>query len=268
MTLRRCVLRLALAALPLSCDAGTAPAPGNGETLLQAIERGRRFLAQQPRETTSILLFLDVLHRRFGLEEFAGMADEYERLVAGMARPAPDVFSSRRLLDADARIEPELLKQLVAPVNRITHPALHAREIPLPAKYRGRLQRAAAAGGYELTHVGLALIWLAENGQREVVDEAFVEDVAAAMGALLDPANGVDDLEIESAAFLHGLGRGALVPPAFLEAVVAAQLPDGGWASDPAAQPPTANDHTSALALWLLLEATRPEASKGPTLAG
>lgn len=266
----RACLGLVLAALLLACVDGSPPPASAGEgdeRLLEAIDRARGFLAQQPRDNTGILLFLDILHRRFGLEEFAGMADEYERLVASMPRPAPDVFSSRRVLDASTRIDPALLKELVSPVNRITHPALHARELPLPAKYATRLRRATERGGYDLTHAGLALIWLAENEQRTAVEEPFFDEVAAAMAALLDPADGVDDLEIESATFLHALDRGGLVPRAFIEAVVAAQQEDGGWPSAPGATPPTSNDHTSALALWLLLEATRPPASKGPTLA-
>ena len=231
-----------------------------------AIERARAFLAARPRDTTGSLLFLDLLHRRFGLEEFAGMLAEYDRLAAGMPRPAPDVLSSRRLLDAGTRIEPELLRRLVSKVNRITHPALHAREVPLPGRYANRLARAADAGGYELTHAGLALVWLAEHGRTDVVDEAFVERVARDMAALLQPADGTSDLEIEAATFLHALSRGELVPTAFIDAVLDAQLPDGGWPADPAA-PDEPNDHTSALALWLLLEASTPVAEKGPTLA-
>jgi len=234
--------------------------------LAAAIARARAFLGTRPHDTTGLILFLDILHRRFGLAEFAGMPAEYERLVATMPHPAPDVFSSRRMLDASARADAALLSRLVSPVDRITHPALHARELALPPHYATLLARAAAAGGYPLTHVGLALIWLDENGHGDIVGDAFRERVASGMAKLLAPADGISDLEIEAATFLYGMGRGALVPRAFLDALVLAQLGDGGWSADPAAEPDTPNDHTSALALWLLLEATVPDAEKGPFL--
>jgi hypothetical protein len=106
-------------------------------------------------------------------------------------------------------------------------------------------------GGYELTHVAIAIRWLEENGCEPHLPalRAEVADAIAA-GVRSDPH--VDDVELESAALLYYLGRPELVPADFPLSILPAQRGDGGWAALP--DDPRSDWHPTMFALWVLLE--------------
>jgi hypothetical protein len=74
-----------------------------------------------------------------------------------------------------------------------------------------------------------------------------VYDVANAGGS-----NVVTDLRVDAMSFLAAAGRHDLIQASWVDELLDAQLPGGGWRSNPT--DPVATDHTTGLALWLLLQ--------------
>jgi len=124
---------------------------------------------------------------------------------------------------------------------------------------------------YFYTHLALSLQWLQEKGC--VTDQAGAnelrERLIRAMEKLISQ-NGPDtDLGIECMAMLCYLRVPGRVKPAWVEKMVAAQLPDGGWANayDLKAPELVSNGHTTILALWVLLEQAVPKINDVPWVA-
>ncbi|MGB9854118.1 MAG: hypothetical protein ACPLRY_04855 [Candidatus Bathyarchaeales archaeon] len=151
-------------------------------------------------------------------------------------------------------------------VDLITVPALYCDRLGLPEDYLATLEKAASRGGYLLTHVLLAVIWIRENGCEKQLPEDFIGDIYRANAALINDDQVVNDLELEAAAFLYLAGQGALVKYAFVEHVIAVQNDDGGWrySSD---SPGDSNWHSTILGLLLLLHVKIPADSYPPMLA-
>ena len=141
--------------------------------------------------------------------------------------------------------------------------ALHCDVAPLDDDELARWDELTALGGYEATHVLLAWFTATEVGCDDAgiaaagnrAADRVVGDFTARLAAGLVAAD-VDDLLIEQAAFLERVGRGDVFTPAFVGALVDAQLPDGGW---PRTTGDTTSDwHATALAVWALSAVTEP----------
>lgn len=236
----------ALGVTSLHCGAGHARV----ET---AIEQAIRFLADPAHLYSHAgYYFVYSLHRRFGIQAFADLPDRYRNFRArspGLARGG-DLFE--RLIDPSARLQRERLAEVPHPVDRFTIEALYCDQLPVPDGYESLLREMIAKGGYELTHVAMAIAWLDENGCVPHLP-ALREEVTEKMAAGVRSDGRFDDLEYESAAFLYYLGRGDLVPRDFPVSLLEAQNADGGWAENwPGTD--SSNWHPTAFALWVLLE--------------
>jgi hypothetical protein len=141
--------------------------------------------------------------------------------------------------------------------------ALHCDVAPLDDDALARWDELTALGGYEATHVVMAWFTATEVGCGDGdvaaagarATERVAEEFSARLAADLTPDD-VDDLLIEQAAFLERVGRGDVFTATFVQALVDAQLPDGGW---PRTAGDTASDwHATALAVWALSAATGP----------
>jgi len=263
-----------LALLPLlfaACDDG-APRVDPGtpvertiplEELDQAIERAQA-LFDRGMDNLQVCLFLGAVRRRHGLEGFEEAASEYDRLRKE-AQPVPDFRALRRILFPETTFERDEVPTLTDDVNRIFVPALYCDRFTAPLSYRRELIAAEKKGGYYLTHVGLALIFLESLGCESPFPDpaAFRERVCLRMAELLQPGDGVTDLELEAAAFLLTMGRHDLVDDVFLETTLRHQLPDGGWAFE---SPIASNWHASAMGLWTLLEVRNAGRAKVPLI--
>jgi len=212
------------------------------------------------------LLFLNVIYRRFGVQEFANTLQLYDQEITEYPDQAPILRVFRRIADHNNQLQPEDLEAVTEDTDRITVPALYCDRLGLPSDYPTLLDAAMNMGNYLITHVFLAVIWMQENGCEVPMPNDFVENVYHATAALIDDNSVVTDLEIEAAAFLYMVGQGALVDNAFINRVIAVQNDDGGWfaSSD---MPGESFWHASILALLLLLHVEYPADSYPPMLA-
>jgi hypothetical protein len=132
----------------------------------------------------------------------------------------------------------------------ITVPALYCDAYPLDsATYFPKLRAEMAVGDYRLTHALLAVLWLQEHqcfAPRDL--RALREALVAGCSAIIARYPSWMDLNIEAAALQQAAGE--RISQDWIDGVIAAQRPDGGWLDIP--QHTASNTHTTILALWLL----------------
>ena len=233
-----------------------------------AIERAIDFL--EDRREPYALLWLDVIHRRFGIAEFANSLQHYDQVLTEQPEEASLLRVFRRIADYDNPLQTEDLQAVSLPSDIIIVHALccDRPERGLPVDYPKMLDREAREGGYHLTHVLLAWIWVQENGCELALPDGFIDEIYSANAAIInnDPKT-VDDLKLEAAAFLYLAGQGDLVDDSFIERVIASQNGDGSWGN-------SSNDqdaeylhwHSTILGLMLLLHVEFPADYYPPVL--
>lgn len=255
------VLGLAVLLVALACSAPERP-------LEDALSRAEAYFAtRMDRADLGTAHLLGYLHRRFGLElhDAAGVA--LHAPPAERARPALDAVF-RRLVDPAATASTEQIAALDNPIDRMTGLALHCDHTGLPHDWADALRRAADQRGYALTHAALASEWSLENGCRSLAEIAPVQhDLVERLVALASDRAALDetyrassDLFIEALVMLYYLRAAERVEPAWLDALLEMQRPDGGWPLRPDAS--SSNPHPSVLAIWVLLENLRPDAPR------
>ena len=211
------------------------------------------------------LLWLDVIHRRFGIEEFVNSLQRYDQVLNELLGQPLQLRVFRRIADHDNPLQKGDL-EMVVDLDRVIVPALYCDRLGLPDEYAALLKEKVSLGGYELTHVLLACIWIQDNGCEVPLSGGFIENIYRANAALIGDDPVVEDLELEAAAFLYLAGKGKLVDNAFIEYVIAAQNDDGGWSisGDTAEE---SNWHPTVLGLLLLLHVGFPSGAYPPILA-
>ena len=228
------------------------------------LQRGINFFAGS-REPYA-LLWLDVMHRHFGIAEFADALQRYDQEITTRTDEAPLLRVFRRIADHDNQLQDGDMQSVVIEVDRITVPALYCDRMGLTDNYPAMLEGAAVQGGYLLTHALLACVWFKENGRAVPLSARFINDMYYATATLIGNDPVVTDLELEAAAFLYLAGQGALVNDAFVDRVIEVQNSDGGWlfSSD---TPGSSDWHSSILGLFILLHREYPVDSYPPMLA-
>lgn len=211
------------------------------------------------------LLWLDVIHRRFGITSFADSLQRYDQMLAEDPEEAPLLRVFRRIADHDNPLQAEDLEAVSTDTDQVTVPALYCDRLGLPADYPEMLDELASLGKYKLTHVLLAWIWIQDNGCEVPLPDGFIKDVYRDTAGLIGDDPVVDDLELEAAAFLYLAGQGALVDAAFVERVIAVQNDDGGWGYS--SRSGDSDWHPTILALMLLLHVRFPADLYPPILA-
>jgi hypothetical protein len=212
------------------------------------------------------ILWLDVIYRRFGVLEFADALERYDQLLGGYPKETQSQFHIfRRIADRDNVFQTTDLTAASSELDSFTIPALYCDQFGLPEDYSEILVSAADLGGYHLTHVLLAWIWIQENGCELVLPDGFIEDVYFANAALVNDDHVVNDIELEAAAFLYLAGHGTLVDSSFIEQVVTSQNKDGGWAFSGEGKR-VSHAHSTILGLLLLLHVEFPSDSYPPVL--
>ena len=230
------------------------------------IEKAINFL--EDRNEPYALLWLDVMHRRFEITEFADALQRYDQSLTEHPEEAPLLRVFRRMADYNNPLQTEDLQAVSLPSDIIIVHALYCDRLGLPVDYPRMLDREASQGGYHLTHVLLAWIWVQENGCELALPDGFINELYRANAAIInsDPTT-VDDLKLEAAAFLYLAGQGDLVDDSFVERVIASQNGDGSWGN-------SSNDqeaeylhwHSTILGLMLLLHMESPADSYPPVL--
>jgi hypothetical protein len=208
------------------------------------------------------LLFLNIMHRRFKVPQFADSLKRYDEVLAERPKEAPLLRVLRRIADANNPLQPDDMRHVSVQTDRLLVSALYCDQLGLPPFFAEALVKAVKAGGYPLTHALLAWTWVQDNRCASTVPDGFAEELYRAVAAIVDDGTPlVNDLKLEAAAFLCLARQGARVNPAFVQHVVAIQKADGGWGKTDAANPAKPDEsswHSTILALLLLLHVTFP----------
>jgi hypothetical protein len=212
------------------------------------------------------LLFLDIIYRRFGIEEFSDALQRYDQILAENPDNSPLYRLFRRIADHDNPLNETDLLAVTSPLDQITIPALYCDLncdlMKLDSSYLAILEKAVSNQAYLATHVLLAWIWIQENGCNFTLPQDFAETVYNANAALIDVEDEtVYDIELEAAAFLCLAGKANLIKDGFAEQVLESQNPDGSWGYS------IDNWHTTVLGLLYLLHLEYPSDSYPPSLA-
>ena len=227
-----------------------------------AVANGVHFL-NRTREPYG-LWFMGMMHRLFGVPEFADALKRYDEEIATRPNEAPLLRVLRRLNDADNPLRPDDWDQVLIHTDRVLATALYCNRLGFPPDFAEVLEKGVQAGGYHATHVLLAWIWMQDNGCQLAVRDGFVEEMYRANAALLeDRPSLVNDLKLEAAAFLCMARQGNRVDPRFIRHVVSIQRADGGWGkldTPNPARPDESSWHSTTLALLLLLHVDFPRA--------
>jgi hypothetical protein len=212
-------------------------------------------------EEPEALLWLDVMNRRFAIQEFANSLQRFDQLLPLI----PDQISAtrlfRRIADYYNPIDEEDIQMVKYDVDLITVPALYCDRLDLPSNYTMVLEEGVNQGGYQLTHVLLAWIWIQENDCKLELSLDFIENMYQANAALINNDHKVTDLEMEAAAFLCLDGQIELIDDSFTQQVIASQKSDGSWGYT------SQKWHTTILGLLFLLHLEFPCDTYPPTLA-
>ena len=174
------------------------------------------------------LLWLDVMYRRFGIEVFADSVRRFNEVMFWYPEQSNvDLFS--RIVDYHRSINAAEIEKVTDELDRITLPALYCDRLDFPTNYSTLLQNGVSKGGYQLTHVLLAWIWIQENGGEIELPDGFIDNMYQANAALINSDSTTTDLEMEAAAFLCLAGERELVDDSFVDWVIASQAVDGSW---------------------------------------
>jgi hypothetical protein len=206
------------------------------------------------------MLWFDVMHRRFGIDEFTNALEQFDQMLWWFPEKSY-VRLFRRMADYDARISAHDLEKVTNELDLFTLPALYCDRLELPSNYSALLQEGVSNGGYQLTHVLLAWVWIQENGVELALPDGFIDDMYRANAALINTDSTVTDVEMEAAAFLCLAGQSELIDSSFVDCVIASQAVDGSWGGT------NARWHTTVLGLLFLLHMEFPSDSYPPVLA-
>lgn len=195
------------------------------------------------------LLFMTILHRRFGIEEFADAHARYDEVLPEHPEQAPVLRVFRRVFDANNPLVPDDWDHVTIETDRLLVSALYCDRLGLPPTFAEVLRRAVRQGGYGLTHALLAWAWAQDNGCALTLPEGLLEEMLSGAAAIInDDPTAVDDLKLEAGAFLCVAHHSSRVDLGFVKRVIAFQNRDGGWGPVD-----DSNWHATVLALMIVL---------------
>jgi hypothetical protein len=93
------------------------------------------------------LLFLNIMHRRFGVPEFADSLKRYDEVLAERPKEAPLLRVLRRIADANNPVRPDDWDHVSVQTDRLLVSALYCDRLGLPPSFEEALVKAVKAGG-------------------------------------------------------------------------------------------------------------------------
>lgn len=135
----------------------------------------------------------------------------------------------------------------------------------LPANFWTVMDESVRMGGYFVSHVALALEMMESNKcVTPPIATSIDNEVALEMRKIVNDPSTVADLRYESIAFLLMRDRRDLVKQEWINQIVSEQREDGTWAQEAGGN--KVDFHSTLLALWSLLEYSRPDTSEEPLI--
>ena len=208
------------------------------------------------------LLFMGLIHRRFGIEEFAYAPKLYDEVLPEHPERAPVLRVYRRMFDARNPIQLEDWQHVTIQTDRLLVSALYCDRLGLPESFAEALSRAVSQGRYAATHALLAWVWVQENRCPLAVPDGFLDKMYGTVAAIIDEdPTTVNDIKLEAGAFLCLAHEVARVDLGFVRRVIAFRNHDGGWGRpvEGAGKPDESSWHSTILALMILLHVRFPE---------
>jgi hypothetical protein len=208
------------------------------------------------------LLFMGLIHRRFGIQEFADAPARYDAALPEHPDRAPVLRVFRRMFDANNPIVLEDWEHVKIQTDRLLVSALYCDRLGLPESFAEALERAVSQGRYAATHALLAWVWVQENRCPLALPDGFLDKMYGTVAAIIDEdPTTVSDIKLEAGAFLCLARQVARVDLGFVRRVIAFRNADGGWGRpvEGAGRPDESSWHSTILALMILLHVTFPE---------
>jgi len=187
------------------------------------------------------------------------------------------IYGSLDVFENEAYAKQQLYQRLVNPNYRISVSALvnytknnptedlqyvmlagmYCDQIPLTDLYWEKIKAQNALGGYFLTHAILSLHFLSCN-QCEVSNKLskIKKEQALQLQKLIETTS-IIDLKYEAIAILKLVAPQTRIKEEWVTQIIENQYKNGAWSANPGRQAP--NDHTTLLALWVLLESKYPK---------
>lgn len=137
--------------------------------------------------------------------------------------------------------------------------------LTLPPNFWPSMEKSIQDGSYYLTHVALAFEFMKDNGcALHPTAQDMSNRVNEGMVKLADDPGTVADLRYEAVAFLLMRGEDDLVKPEWINQIVEEQREDGGWTEKVGGS--KNSPHATLLAMWSLLEYSRPNTPDEPLI--
>lgn len=230
-----------------------------------AIARGLTYL-EQTDPNPHLVLFMNNFYRRFGMTRFRDAAAIFDMEMKMTNESTLAVMRGlRRLIDARNGLGVPVSDLCVPGADLQVCPALYCDRAEAPATYAETLRASLARGGYELSHIGMAMMVAQDLGCADFIPAEIASGAVDGMKKLVAVDGRLTDLEMESATTLTYLGHGSSIPEGFAEEILAHQKPNGGWDFDSATPQERGNWHATTYAIWYLLE-SRPVPRPRPTM--
>ena len=207
------------------------------------------------------LLFMGLIHRRFGIKEFANALELYDAELPKHPARAPVLRVFRRMFDANNPIQLDDWEHVTLQTDRLLVSALYCDRVGLPESFADVLARAVSQGRYAATHALLAWVWLQENRCPLTVPAGFFDEMCRAVARIIDEdPTSVNDIKLEAGAFLCLARQVHRVDLGFVRRVIAFRNEDGGWGRpvEGADHPGESSWHSTVLALMILLHVRFP----------
>ena len=207
------------------------------------------------------LLFMGLMHRRFGVKEFANALELYDAELPKHPERAPVLRVFRRMFDANNPIQPDDWEHVTLQTDRLLVSALYCDRLGLPESFADVLARAASQGRYAATHALLAWVWIQENGCQLPAPAGLFEDMCRAVARIIDEdPTAVSDIKLEAGAFLCLAHQAHRIDLGFVRRVIAFRNADGGWGRpvEGTGNPGESSWHSTILALMILLHVRFP----------
>ncbi len=177
-----------------------------------------------------------------------------EKLIQG------NLLVFRRIYDKKAILPKKLFEELEHPLDRLTFQALYCNQTKFNLKeYLVQIDSIWNKSSLEASHCLLAITWLQENGcctPKEL--EPLKKKISTYLQKVI-AENKVEhyDQRFEAIAVLLYSGFGNAIGSKELNEIIDLQLPDGSWPINSRLK--TGNDHTTAMAMWALMEFFSPK---------